>query len=199
MYGIDVSATRLDDLDKYLLEKLRTSEKQLKILEIGCGSGGVTKQLALLGAEVTAVDIQDYSSEFDEVENVTFVCADILSTNLGNTQYDYCLFQRTLHYLPFTDAARLLKELSLQCNSILISVTGLESDIGQHYRSMNVPLEKRFSCLTNEGQILFLIGKPICLYTKTEFIALIESSGFTIETLRTSAFGNHKAVAVSNK
>jgi len=194
-YGVDVAAVRADDLDKKCLKSV-ASLPNSSILELGCGSGGQTLRMAEAGGVVTAVDIKDYSKQFTDVKHVTFIQSDIrnLNSTLGTT-FNFCLLQRTVHYLQYDEALNLLRFLrTIVTDNLFISVTGIDSDIGEQYVGRNHPIQERFHCLEVPEQEIFSISEPICLYTPVEFMELLTQSGWVIEECWTSAFGNVKAV-----
>ncbi|MEY3784161.1 MAG: hypothetical protein RLZZ230_483 [Candidatus Parcubacteria bacterium] len=206
-YGVDIASERIDDMDKKMLAYLfsQTDIEILKVLDIGCGAGGQSVRMALAGARVVALDIHDFSSnfaaaraEFSLTESkLTFVHSDMTDTSSfwATEQYDLCSLQRVLHYLPYEEAAAVIRTLRQQVKGQLyLTVTGLSSDIGNYYSSANQELSERFYPLTQEGSDLFGITKPLCLYTQSELEFLLEKSDWTILESRVSAFGNIKIV-----
>jgi len=208
-HGVDIAVKRADDLDKKMLEHLQ-SKVNPEVLDLGCGAGGQSFRMVETGALVTAIDSYDFSKEFDtyKVENkvddntLQFIQGDIsdLATLIsGKTYSDVCV-QRTLHYLPYTQAFKLLSSLSIIIDDRLyISVTGIDSDVGKNYTGKEESLEARFEELDFETKSTFNIHKPVCLYTKDEFVKLLESAGWEIDLCWTSAFGNIKAVCVNSQ
>lgn len=201
-YGVDVAITRADDLDKKLLALVE--DEPMAVLDLGCGAGGTAVRLALAGASVTAVDMHDFSANFTALRQahslsneLTFIAGDIrhLEELLPKEKFDYCLCQRTIHYLPYQEALICLKKLRAKVRQkLFISVTGVETDIGEHYPCSESPLVKRYCSLNQEAQTTFSIREPLCLYTPEEFTALLLDAGWQIEECWVSAFGNIKAV-----
>lgn len=194
MYGVDVSAKRADDLDKKLLAVV-TDKQGVSVLEIGCGSGVQSKRLVDAGAMVTAVDVQGHP-DWEGETKLHFVEADIRHfLEQCSSTFEYCSFQRTIHYLPYDDALAVLKKLrKLVTKRLYVSVSGLESDIGDCYVAKNSSIKERFAKINQTGAEAFSISEPLCLYTPEEFMVLLQDSGWTIEELWVSAFGNIKAV-----
>jgi SAM-dependent methyltransferase len=203
LYGVDVAKSRIDDLDRLLLRQ--SSMEKATVLDLGCGSGGMSFKLGEAGAKVFAVDIEDYSKEFSikldlqpELKGkIQFIHDDMnnLASILRGQTFDYCLFQRSLHYLSYEAAVSLLHDLNkLVTDKMFISVTGLESDIGKSYPARTAVLSKRFAKLLPEEAKKFSIQAPLCLYQKEEFVDLLEQTGWKIDSISTSAFGNHKVV-----
>lgn len=194
MYGVDVSAKRADDLDKKLLATV-SENRGSRVLELGCGSGAQSQRLVAAGAAVTAVDIQGYS-DWENEKKLHFVEADMREfLEQCSSTFGYCSFQRTIHYLPYDDALAVLKKLrKLVTKRLYISVSGLESDIGDCYAAKNSSIKERFAKINQTGAETFSISEPLCLYTPEEFMVLLQDSGWTIEELWVSAFGNIKAI-----
>jgi len=204
-YGVDVAHKRMDDLDTAMLQYAK-SHVGARFLDIGSGAVGQSKRLVAAGAMVQAIDIVDYSREFAAAQtalNVTdarlsFVQGDILCVldQLPIATYNAVCLQRTLHYVPYSGAQLLLRRLSTIVNGPLyISITGLQSAIGLQYPQKDTPIELRWGTLLEAGADIFSISAPLCLYSQAELSALLDSSGWQIERLWTSAFGNHKAIA----
>ena len=223
-YGVDVAVTRADDLDKKMLTDVRNQliklprtfdvlgsngerREVVSVLDIGCGGGGQSARLAVVGASVIGVDICDHTDVFRALRGeqglsedvLQFVQGDMIQLDsvLGEQRFDAICFQRTLHYVPYSVAMNILCELHTRLKKgrmLYIAVTGLESDIGLHYEDTQKTIEDRFCRLTTEGVETFSITEPLCLYTPEEFIVLLLESGWNIEEFWVSAFGNIKAV-----
>ena len=103
--------------------------------------------------------------------------------------------QRTLHYLEYTDALKVLKVLhTIVEDKLFISVMGIESDAGTQYACREENIENRFCGLEASRAEKFCIAEPVCLYTKEEFEKLLAVSGWRVEKCWQSAFGNIKAI-----
>jgi 2-polyprenyl-3-methyl-5-hydroxy-6-metoxy-1,4-benzoquinol methylase len=201
-YGVDVASTRLDDLDKRVLTDVRERvgrEEMISVLDVGCGQGGLAVALVAAGAAVTAIDITDYSWAFqnETAARVRFVQTDVREWVQNNTaQFDLVVLQRILHYLPYHDAKQLLIALRGMTDTLYLSVTGTTTAIASHYGKVSEPLESRWGVLDTVGQELFSITAPMCLYTEAELRTLLDETGWEIEWLRVSDFGNIKVVAI---
>jgi SAM-dependent methyltransferase len=203
-----VAATRLDDLDKKLLAAVAAGVargQQPAVLDLGCGSGGLAVQLAAVGAVVTAVDIVDYQAEIaarnatvptgvTPVEFIRAAASDFVAKD--TSIYHSVILQRVLHYLPYLEALTLLARLRNRTERLYVSVTGVESDIGQQHPLAHAPLFERYARLPTQAQATFSLSAPTCVYTATEFKDVLTETGWKIEDTWTSAFGNHKAIVV---
>ena len=81
-----------------------------KVIELGCGTGYLTLELARNGLEVVGVDISPKSIEIakrfakenpykENFGSLTYICDDILTMNLGEEQWDTIVFFGTLHHI----------------------------------------------------------------------------------------------------
>ncbi len=195
-FGVDVATNRADDLDRKCIAVIREYDKPT-VLDLGCGAGGQSKRMAEVGAQVTAVDIHDYSSELHGFENISFQQSDVrnIPDSIDGNIFDFIVLQRMIHYISYKDALSLLTELkSALRGQLFVSVTGIDSDIGDRYAAKDVSIEKRFATLNKVGQETFSISEPMCLYSPEEFIELLRAAGFTVEECWISAFQNIKAV-----
>jgi len=202
-YGVDIGARRSDDLDRLLLEEVASLKiSQEKVTVANGGSGGPRQSVLMSekGAHVTSVDILDYGEEY-EMKRIKF-CQSHISEwvkeqeKSGNI-YDLSVLQRVIHYLPFQQAQDLLMSLrNITEQKLFISVSGIESAIGDYYEHKNLPIQDRFCKLEPEGQEKFSITEPVFLYSEEEFINLLTDTGWRVEKVWSSAFGNYKAVCV---
>lgn len=206
-YGVDIASTRLDDLDKRVLgavKKLAALGQVPRVLDAGCGQGGLTRALLEAGASVVALDVVDYRQSVmnrladHEIgsEYLEFVQADVVSwATVNHNHFDIVVLQRVLHYLPYADAKKLLCSLRDRADCLYLAVSGLHTAIGNHYEVPLSPVARRWGILSRVGQELFSITAPLCLYTESEVRSLLEEAGWHVEWLRVSDFGNIKVGA----
>ena len=205
-FGVDVAIKRTDDLDKKMLTYLKQKDMP-KVLDLGSGAGGQSVRMVEAGASVTAIDVYDFSAEFAEhrarggwsEEELKFIGGDIadLPNLIAGNKFSDVSIQRTIHYLPYKSALELLTFLrTIVEDRLFISVTGMDSAVGENYAGKNLPLPSRFLKLDQAEADMFQIQAPVCLYTHDEFVALLEKSGWKIEEIWLSAFGNIKAVCI---
>jgi SAM-dependent methyltransferase len=199
-HGVDVAVKRADDLDHKVLEYIATNP-DCQALDLGSGAGGQSVRMAAAGARVTAIDQYDFGAQFakyeQSIDKLQFRQGDIqhISSLALNKTFDIGMCQRTIHYLPYSVAVAVLKDLSRIINDrLFISVTGSGSLVGDTYPCATTALAERFCELTELGKEMFSINEPVCLYNQAEFIQLLESAGWTVDECWESAFGNIKAV-----
>lgn len=208
--GIDVALQRADDLDNESLQFIQdTLEKQntVKALDVACGSGGHSVRMAITGADVTASDIlnraddiKTHAEAFKVDEKVTFKMADMqkLSQHF-NAEYDLIVCQRAIHYLPYSQALTALKEMKKVLNKggkLYISASGLYSELSKGYWAKENPIEERFSLLEEGMAKHHDILHPVCLYNESDLAKALEKTGFKVEKIFSSSFGNIKAIAI---
>jgi SAM-dependent methyltransferase len=203
-HGIDVASVRIDDLDKKILFDL-SHKKTSTVLDLGAGAGGQSVRMAKMGSSVTAVDVYDFTTHYQELkkqhnladEALTFLCADArnLRELLNRKKFSDGYCNRMMHYLTYNDARELLLYLrEIISDKLYISISGLESELSIGYKDALMTIDQRFSKLTPEAQTTFQILEPICLYTEDEFLHLLALCGWQIAWSRQSDFGNIKAV-----
>ncbi len=203
-YGVDVASTRLDDLDKRVLAAVKemvSAGVSPRVLNVGCGQGGLARALVQVGAAVTALDIDDYSDVIHEQsvshsDAINYIQADIRDWVATNTeQFDLVVLQRVLHYVPYEDARMVLEKLHSVSDTLYLSVTGTTTTIASHYEALTKPITERWGKLDAVGQELFSISAPLCLYSEGEVRTLLAETGWQVEWLRVSDFGNIKVEA----
>lgn len=85
-----------------------------KVIELGCGCGYLTLELARNGLDVIGVDMSQKSIEIaqkvadenpfnERFGSLMYKCDDILSIDMGENEFDSVIFFGTLHHLPGTD------------------------------------------------------------------------------------------------
>src|SRR5579872_2058605 len=91
---------------QHLLHYLSAKKRSLEILEVGCGNGWLSHQLAeIRGSEVTGLDInftelQQAARVFNDDPNLHFIHGDIRSAILGDRLFDCIVFAATIQYFP---------------------------------------------------------------------------------------------------
>lgn len=86
---------------KHYFEKRLTS---LKILEVGCGNGWLTQQLAeipgskVTGTDVTFKELQQAVSVFNHIPNLQFIYGGIHARELDHMEFDFIVFAASIQY-----------------------------------------------------------------------------------------------------
>lgn len=82
-----------------------------KVIELGCGCGYLSLELARNGLDVVGVDLSPKSIEIakrfakenpfkENFGSLTYICGDVSSMDLGKNVYDSAVFFGTLHHVP---------------------------------------------------------------------------------------------------
>ncbi|HEY2350502.1 MAG TPA: methyltransferase domain-containing protein [Puia sp.] len=106
---------------KRLLTYLKKKDRFLKILEVGCGNGWLSHQMAKIPrTEVIGLDINltelEQAAEVFTTSNLKFVYGDPKKNILQNRQFDIIVFAASIQYFPsFVEIIRLtLNNLSAE-------------------------------------------------------------------------------------
>jgi SAM-dependent methyltransferase len=87
-------------------------DPSMRVLELGCGTGGLTREIAKTGASVTAVDISAellaQARQGLSAKNVEFLAQNAYQMSLGERVFDAAVGSSVLHHL---DIERALKEV----------------------------------------------------------------------------------------
>ncbi len=89
--------------DDFLLRQIPAAAE--RVLEVGCGSGALSRALAARGHRVTAVDLSPEMIHLAEqrtppAADVTYRCGDFLRMALDAQPYDGVVSSATLHHVP---------------------------------------------------------------------------------------------------
>ena len=203
-HGADIASQRTDDLDAMALRHAGWLCNPYAI-DIACGAGGQAVRLAMAGAAVLAVDIADLEQAVMGAAAlkgvcVTFMRADLRALNVLESDQlaDLIVCQRAIHYLPYADAVDSLtamRRLLSSAGRLYLSASGIESELGLGYAGADAPVATRYAELSADMRTKHDIHGPVCLYSESDMQALLIDSGFAVETLFSSEFGNIKAVA----
>ena len=143
-FGLQVSAQRLDDLDRLALLAATHGTGSVHALDLGCGEGVVSGLLAQSGATVVALDRQDYATS---VLKHASVCGQVAGTvrfmhmvlPLGfanwlasGPRWSVVYSQRMLHYLRWEEALEVLSSLrhhGAGGRGLFLGVSGVASEL----------------------------------------------------------------------
>lgn len=105
------------DFLKYCAEKKRP----LKFLEIGCGNGWFSHQIAaansnysVIGTDINFVELKQAARVFPN-ENLQFVLADIFSSPFPENEFDFIVFNGSIQY--FSDLKQVLSKAKTLLNA----------------------------------------------------------------------------------
>ena len=115
-----------------------------------------------------------------------------LGMYFGITKTEWLILVLTAGLVLTAEALKFLR--TIVQDKLFISVTGMDSAVGENYSGKNLPIVDRFVRLEPAEADIFQIQAPVCLYKKEEFIDLLKKAGWEVEDVWQSAFGNLKAV-----
>jgi ubiquinone/menaquinone biosynthesis C-methylase UbiE len=102
----------VDDLSKYLKIKSET----LKILDVGCGPGLLSKELSVRfpEAKITGIDISRYSIKLakkncEGIKNINFIIADVHKLPFPDEYFDLVVCKDSFH--QFSNPIKAIKEM----------------------------------------------------------------------------------------
>lgn len=87
-----------------LIEDLISKIKPGKVLEIGCGCGNFTKEIAKFCKHITATDVSEKliarCKEENDSANIEFLCMDAVRLNFKDDAFDLVFERDSLHHIP---------------------------------------------------------------------------------------------------
>jgi len=152
----NISTMKIGDGERYKLRAnvyiksirmgLKKRFSKLSILDLGCLEGGISIELARLGACCTGVDIReshlvkaDFASQVNKLNRkCSWICEDVTSANLWESKkkYDVIILSGLLYHLDAKDILPLLKNIrsALKHESMLIVDTNITSEYLDSYK-----------------------------------------------------------------
>lgn len=129
----DVSNERWEQSKYFYNQILEHVPQNGRVLEIGCGTGTLTRMIAAKAKEVIALDIapqmlsiaKTRSSNF---QNISYIEDNFLTRTFSEEGFDFIVSIATLHHLPFEDALMRMRDL-LKANG-KIFILDLYKNIG---------------------------------------------------------------------
>ncbi len=209
-HGTDIASQRIDDLDRRcLLDILNGVLDRGVALDVGCGSGYHGLRMASLGCPTILIDLLDMSERVRAIKasfpdlNVSYYHGPIEKFLLSYREANISAFysQRTIHYMTFQESVNILTQARKILNKrskVYISASGLNSELGAGYGHAARDVRERFSDLSAEMAQKHSIGEKVCLYTEKDVELLAKLSGFHVDEVWSSRFGNVKAILISS-
>lgn len=108
IYGMSMSLRHGDWYRERLAKTLDLLDIKpgIKVLEVGCGYGRFSKKLLENGADLTAIDIDDYCIEkLSKEHGEVFQKGDIASLEFGDESFDRVVMFDVLHHVKGSDKA----------------------------------------------------------------------------------------------
>lgn len=205
--GSDIASQRFDELDQsaYAHAMALAASGRLAIADVGAGRCAFINHLAhdlsqsglSEKANLFAVD----SGAFGHCAGtgVHFVMSDMIAflRQQPPLSLDIVYCQRTIHYLPYSGAGDFTRS-AYHClrpgGFIFLSASGIFSELSDGYPHGSSPVERRFSRLSPVMQEKHGIREPVCLYAPAELEQLVSEAGFSVDSVKSSTFGNVKLI-----
>ena len=202
MYGIDVASMRLGNLDREVLKFALDWKGPKFAVEFGAGSGRLSIILAMLGYRV-------YIYEMGEVGFLSLAETfklkifhkkmDIRELKASDLPEKISIFvaERVLHFLRFQESKKILAKVIRRMEKggrIFLSLSGINSPIGEGYKHRDLPVEDRFCLPSEEVREKFKIDVPVCLYELEDLRKLFEGFRVREVKVRKTAFGNVEGI-----
>jgi 2-polyprenyl-3-methyl-5-hydroxy-6-metoxy-1,4-benzoquinol methylase len=112
---------------KYSIIDIISIKHKAKVLEMGVGTGEITKPLYDLGYEITGVDLSSEMIEFakSHMKNATFILAEFSDAlNKISNKFDFIVFSYSIHHLSYNVQIELLIKLNDYLNEDGIIIIG---------------------------------------------------------------------------
>jgi ubiquinone/menaquinone biosynthesis C-methylase UbiE len=115
------------------------------VLEIGCGTGFFTKELAKINASITAVDISPDLISIAQAEikspNVKFVLENAYQTKFADESFDYVIGSSVLHHLDVDQALKEFHRLLKKNGTLIFTEPNMLNP--QIFLQKNIPYLKK--------------------------------------------------------
>lgn len=112
---------------KYSIIDTISKTQKVKVLEMGVGTGEITKPLYDLGHDITGVDLSSKMIEISKshMEKAAFILADFCNAlNQISNKFDFVVFSYSIHHLTYNDQIELLVKLNDYLNEDGVIIIG---------------------------------------------------------------------------
>lgn len=144
---------------KYSIFDIISSVHKARVLEMGVGTGEITKPLYDLGYEITGVDL---SSEMIEIakshmKNATFILADFSDAlNEIYNKFDFIVFSYSIHHLSYNGQIELLIKLNDFLNEDGVIIIG---DVSTFTLEDMNQLQKKYAAIWDDEEYYPILKK----------------------------------------
>lgn len=148
-------------------------QSDLRILEVGCGTGWLTQKLVDFG-QVTAIDLSPAAIEFARERNkkAEFIAGDFFAYEFDDGKYDVVVCVETLFYVE--DQDRFMQRMAdLTIDGGILAVTNINKFVYERSSDIGPPEPGQIRHWLSRGDALALIGK----HFKVESSMTIEPRG----------------------
>ena len=150
---------------------LNNIEQNNKVLDVGCGNGNLTFDLAMKAQKVVGIDLNEKylatAKKNNQAKNVEYILGDAIAYNF-NDKFEAVVLSNVLEHIE--NRVEFLKKIKLIGQKILIRVPMLSRDwLSVYKKEMNASYK--------------LDKTHFVEYTKEQFIEEIEKAGLKIENM----------------
>ncbi len=204
----------LDQLSLDFIEERSFDGELPHVLELGSGAGTHTVRMSQMGACVTAVDLDSAQLidllkrvalhkliDLDHVKVVEKNWLD-LSVEDIHSPVDMLFSQRSLSYLSYVDLKKLLGFVGsfLKEGAVfMVSLNGIDSLYGADHPLRDCSVVDRFGLLSEKMQDVLNATQPVCVYKEDEVSGIFHNTGYMVESIKKTPFGNFQVKGVFNK
>jgi SAM-dependent methyltransferase len=198
-----------DELEQLALEEIARRvrlDTAPRVLDLPCGKGRRTVEMAKLGAEVLAAGdaslkngVQGLALAAAVADKVRFHTVKLGHGPLPGAAFDLVFCHHGINFLPYEKAAQTLRHLlkSLHIGGkLFVSAYGLHSALSEGYEDADKPVAERFCRLAPAEAKCYGIEGPVCLYTERNLVTLLIEIGSGVLRTFTSTHGTVKGIAV---
>ena len=204
-YGRDINTFRWDPLDIACVRQAARTRRRTPdaaepplAVDLGSGHGAMALTLRDIGYRVIAVDLrmpllmkETLGPDAREQDMTGISWQDLPAPAIVYSQ-------RTLHYVPFAQASRILATLGRRTGAnAFLSLAGLDSELADNYPHADRPVQERFCVPAPAVGERHYITASLCLYTEADAVRLCDAAGLRVTDIWTSDFGTVKVSAVS--
>ncbi|PKK95524.1 MAG: hypothetical protein CVV60_00845 [Tenericutes bacterium HGW-Tenericutes-5] len=144
---------------KYSIIDMISHTKKAKVLEMGVGTGEITKPLYDLGYDITGVDLSDKMIEIAKIhmKKAAFIVADFSTAlNQISNKFDFIVFSYSIHHLNYNDQIELLLKLNDYLNEDGVIIIGDVSTF--EVEEMN-QLQNKYSAIWDDEEYYPILKK----------------------------------------
>ena len=134
------SGENIYELLQNILDKKKLNIKNFnKVLEIGCGPGGILSFFKKKGHDVTGVDYDNNYANMINEKNIKFICDDFMNKSF-NGEYDIIILSHVIeHFLDINSIIKKLNEILKSGGVLYILTPGIFKY--KNYRLLNISNE----------------------------------------------------------
>ncbi len=144
---------------KYSIIDIISNTQKAKVLEMGVGTGEITKPLYDLGYDITGVDLSSKMIEISKslMEKAAFILADFCNAlNQISNKFDFIVFSYSIHHLTYNDQIELLVKLNDYLNEDGVIIIG---DVSTFTKEDMNQLQNKYAAIWDEEEYYPILKK----------------------------------------